>query len=307
MKFSVIIPVREDTAGLAVALDGLREQVRPPDEVLVVNAGDGPLALSGAPTLPFRLTEAGPAFPGRARNVGARLASHQWLVFLDSGTRPVPEWLDSFCLAAEQRPDAELIYGCFVPVLRDGWDWAAAGVYLPPRSAQDAGSYPTTASLCVCRDFWAKTGGMPEDLRAGEDLRFFRDVATRGAVAVFAPGACVAWDLPAGARGHYRRLRRYSAAAWPTELARRWHWPLIRMYAVGLAIVLAASLLHAALAALLPVLAAMRITRNYLRRVRGLPPPLTPAKALRIVAMTGLVDAATMLGIWDSLTSRRSQ
>jgi hypothetical protein len=147
---------------------------------------------------------------------------------------------------------------------------------------------------------------MPEDLRAGEDLQFFRDVANRGAVAVVAPAALVIWDLPAGPLAHYRRLRRYSAATWPTELAQRWHWPLIRMYAAAfVAMVLITPLLHAALLALFPALAAARITANYLSRVRGLPPPLTCARAIRIVAMTGLVDAATLVGIWDALSARR--
>jgi glycosyltransferase involved in cell wall biosynthesis len=307
MKFSVIVPVRNDITGLGVALDGLKQQVCSPDEVLIVNAGDEPLTLPGTTKLPLRVAEAGPAFPGRARNTGARAAAHEWLVFVDGGTRPVPEWLDSFRLAAEQRPDAELIYGCFLPALRDDWDWAAAGVYLPPRPAQDAGSYPTTASLCVRRDFWDSIGGMPEDLRAGEDLLFFRSVAVRGAVAVVTPGARVIWDLPAGAWAHYNRLRLYSAATWPTELAQQWHWPLIRMYAAAMGVVLATPLVHSALPALLLALAAVRITRNYLRRRQGLPPPLTPSRALRIVAMTGLADAATLLGIWDSLTQRRSR
>jgi hypothetical protein len=305
VKSSVIIPVRDDAAGLALALDGLRDQIRPPDEVLVVNASDEPLTLPPASTLPLRVAEAGPGFPGRARNVGALLATNQWLVFLDAGTRPAPEWLDSFHLIAEQRPDAELIYGCFVPVLRDDWDWAAAGVYLPPRSARDAGSYPTAASLCVRRDYWIRTGGMREDLRAGEDLLFFRDVSMRNVVAVVAPGARVSWALPAGPRAHYQRLRRYSAATWPTKLARQWHWPLIRMYAVAFAVAVATPPLHPALLVLLPGLAALRIVRNYLRRVASLPPPLTPSRALRIVAMAGLADAATLLGIWDVLRSGR--
>lgn len=70
MKFSVIIPVRYDAAGLEVALGGLRQQLHLPDEVIVVNASAEPLSPSDAPTLPLRVTEAGPSFPGKARNAG---------------------------------------------------------------------------------------------------------------------------------------------------------------------------------------------------------------------------------------------
>jgi len=301
----VIIPVRDDTAGLEVALDGLRHQLHPPDEVIIANASGKPLPSPRAPKWSLRVIEVGPSFPGKARNAGARAAEHQWLVFLDAGARPTPEWLDSFCLAAEQTPDVQVIYGCYLPNLRDEWDWAAAGVYLPSRPAPDVGCHPTTASLCVRRGFWESTAGMPENLRAGEDLLFFRDVETRRALAVTALGARVVWDLPAGARAHFSRLRRYSAATWPTELARRWHWPLIRMYAAALAMISAMPALHPAFAAVVPALVAVRVARNYHRRMPGLPLALTPIRVLRLAAMTGLVDAATLLGIWDSLSRRQ--
>ena len=48
MRFSVIIPVRDDPVALGVALDGLRLQTHPPDEVIVVNAGPEPLAPVGS-------------------------------------------------------------------------------------------------------------------------------------------------------------------------------------------------------------------------------------------------------------------
>ena len=147
---------------------------------------------------------------------------------------------------------------------------------------------------------------MPENLRAGEDLLFFREVEKSDALSAPAPGARVIWDLPAGARGHYRRLRRYSSATWPTELARRWHWRLIRMYGAALALVSNLPLLHPALAAVLPVLVAVRIARNYRRRMPGLAHALRAMRTLRLVFMTGLVDVATFVGIWDSLSRRQS-
>jgi hypothetical protein len=301
----VIIPVRDDAAGLEVALDGLRHQLHPPDEVIIANASDKSLASPTVAEWSLRVIEVGPSFPGKARNAGARAADNEWLAFLDAGARPTPDWLSSFYLAAEQTPDVQVIYGCYLPNVRDEWDWAAAGVYLPPRLTPDVGCYPTTASLCVRRGFWDSTAGMPENLRAGEDLLFFRDIETRHVLAVTAPRARVVWDLPAGAWAHFRRLRRYSAATWPTELARRWHWPLIRMYAGALAMISVIPVLHPAWAGVVPALVAARVARNYHRRMPGLLPALTPIRVLRLVAMTGLVDAATLLGIWDSLSRRR--
>jgi glycosyltransferase involved in cell wall biosynthesis len=305
VTFSVIVPVRDDPGGLEIALNGLQEQVHAPDEVIIVNASEEPIPQPDVSTLPLRVAQPGRAFPGKARNIGARAATHEWLVFLDAGARPIPEWLENFRLAADRSPAAQVIFGCYVPNLRDEWDWAAAGVYLSPRSAPEQGSYPTAASLCVRRRFWESSGGMAEDLRAGEDLLFFRDLEARRVPTATAPGARVVWDLPSGPRAHHLRLRRYSAATWRTELARQWHWPLIRMYAVALAIAFATPMLHPALGAVVPILVAVRLARNYRRRKPGLPRPLTSTRALRLAIMTGLVDAATFLGIWDSLIERQ--
>lgn len=307
MKFSVILPVRDDPDGLEVALRGLAEQTRRPDEIIIVNASNRPLARPDVAGLALQVVETGSALPGKARNSGARHAAHPWLVFLDAGVQPTPGWLDAFRLAAEQIPEPEVVYGCFVPRLRDDWDYAAAAVYLPPRQAPNAGSFPTTASLCIRRRFWRRIGGMNEDLRAGEDLLFFRSVADRHVVAVSAPDGLVLWELPAGPCAHYRRLRRYSRATWPTRLASQWQWPLLRMYAVALGAAFLSAVLHPVLFLPLVVLVAARILRNYGRRRRGLPGPLTWGRAIRVVTMTALVDAATLLGVWDDLRRRKSE
>jgi hypothetical protein len=304
VNFSVIVPVRDDAPALDVALSGLRQQLHPPDEVIIVNAGAQPLARPMDVTLPLRIVEAGPSLPGRARNEGAKAARSEMLVFLDAGTRPVPGWLDSFRRAARETPDTQVIYGCFVPNLRNEWDCAAAGVYLPARVSPHVGSWPTAASLCIRRELWANTGGMPENLRAGEDLIFIRELQTRGVRAVHAADARVVWDLPSNACGHYRRLRRYSAATWTTDLARQWQWPVIRMYAAGAAALTILPVLHWSLLAVPPFLAVLRVARNYGRRRPGLSWRLTTGRALRLVAMTALVDAATFSGIWDAFCQR---
>ena len=39
-------------------------------------------------------------FPGKARNIGCKLASGEWIAFLDVNTLPAPEWLESSITAA---------------------------------------------------------------------------------------------------------------------------------------------------------------------------------------------------------------
>jgi hypothetical protein len=306
LKVSVVVPIRDDPAGLSVALAGLAEQSRPPDEVILVNAGQGALTMSPAPLLEVRVVGAPGALPGEARNRGAAAASHPWVAFLDAGTRPVPGWLEAFHCALSRAPEARVLYGTYVPLLQDDWDWAAAAAYLAPASAPERGRHPTSASLLVERTVWEALGGMPKDLRAGEDLLFFREVATRGTAVAVVEEAIVRWQLPRGPLGHFRRLRRYSRATWPTALAATWQWPVLRMYAAGAAVVLAAALLQPLVAWVLLAAATLRVARNYRRRRFGLPGRLTLARLWRLGTLTLLADAATLLGVWDSLTRRGS-
>lgn len=305
MQVSVVIPVRDDPDGLALALGGLAQQSSRPDEIIIVDASREPVPLRVPGLESLTMLRIGPALPGQSRNAGARAARHPWLVFLDAGTQPVPGWLASFRSVAGSVPTAQVIYGGYVARLKDGWDWAAAAVYLTAPPAGGTACFPTSASLCIRREAWERLGGMREDLRAGEDLLFFRRVEREGVPTARAPGAQVLWDLPRGASGHFARLRRYSAATWRTPLASSWQLPVLRMYAATLLTAALAIAFHVALLVGVPLLAIIRMTRNYRRRRVALEGPLAPGRILRIVAMTGLADAATLLGVWDAMRQWR--
>ena len=292
--------MRDDPDGLALALDGLAAQARPPDELVIVDAGRRGLRLPDPPPPRLRTVQGGPALPGEARNRGAAAASHPWIAFLDAGTRPTESWLDAFAAASAAHPEARILYGGYVPALKDEWDWAAAACYLGPADAPGASRRPSSASLLVERETWASLGGMRSDLRAGEDLLFFREVAARGVPSAPAPGADVLWQLPRGPLGHFRRLRRYSASTWRTPLASTWQVPVLRMYAASLVLVVLAFVFHVGLLLLLPTAGAARIARNLRRRRRGLAGRLTPARLLRIAVLTLLADLATLLGVLDA-------
>lgn len=91
---SVVIPHYQAEEKLAMTLAGLAAQTHPTLEVIVVDDGsDPPLAIEDPP-LPVRvLHQPRDGFgAGRARNLGARHAGHDIVLFLDADMVPDPGW-----------------------------------------------------------------------------------------------------------------------------------------------------------------------------------------------------------------------
>lgn len=303
MDTTVVIPVRDDPDGLRRSLAGLQRQIVTPDAVLVVNAGDTPLPGCATEGIAIRELRVGPAMPGAARNAGAAIVGTKWLAFLDAGTEPPPSWLAAFSEAADATPEAEVLFGSYVPRMQDDWDWAAIATYLAPPNTAELGRSPTTASMCLRRSTWDRLGGMSDDLRAGEDLIFFERIAACGAKTAVVPKAQVTWDLPAGPSGHYRRLRSYSRATWPTALSRRWQQPVLRMYLTGALAALAFLVSYPPLIGLVGALTVARLVKAVVERWHALPRPATLSRLARIPVMLAVADFATLSGVADEVMS----
>jgi glycosyltransferase involved in cell wall biosynthesis len=304
VRVTVVLPVRNDRAGLVQALTGLARQDCHPDEILVVNAGSQALSPVTLPARQVRILTLGPAFPGAARNLGVSAATTEWVAFLDAGTEPVPGWLGAFKRAAAARPNADVLFGTYTPKLNDEWDWAAAATYLALPFDSAGNRAPTTASLCVRRAAWQRIGGMRDDLRAGEDLLFFLEIAAAQIPTATVPEANVVWTLPRGPAGHFTRLRQYSSATWPTILRKRWQVPLLRMYGLALPLLLGA-VVYRPFLLLAATLGIIRLLKNLLQRRRYLQSGLTLSRLSRLLAMYMLADLGTLAGIWDCLRGRK--
>src|SRR5581483_888972 len=86
VSFSVIIPVYNGAATLARAIESVLGQSRPPSEVIVVDDGstDETARIAAAYDRFIKYVRQPNAGVGAARNAGARIASAEWLAFLDA-------------------------------------------------------------------------------------------------------------------------------------------------------------------------------------------------------------------------------
>ena len=302
---SVAIPARDEEATLAALLDSLLAQTRPPAEILVADGGsrDGTVALARRyADRNVRVLELGPAFPGRGRNAALAAASHDWVALVDAGCVADSGWLEALAGAAGP---ARVVYGHYAPVVETEWDAAQALAIVAPADPRTGWRSPSTASLLLHRSAWTAAGRFPEELRAAEDLVFFRRLEEAALPAARAPGAVVRWRLSPSPCVAFRRLRLYSRHHLAAGLASTWHRRIFAMDAAAVLLLLGA-LAWPWLALPLALGAVARLLRTvWARRANVAAGAFRPDRLLRVAVLLALADAAAWAGLLDLLGERR--
>ncbi|HKV32827.1 MAG TPA: glycosyltransferase [Pyrinomonadaceae bacterium] len=239
MKVSVIVPVRDEEHSIRELLDSLLKQTRPPDEIVITDGG----SVDATPQIideyiqqgaPVRLLRAGPALPGRGRNLGAAAAQFEWLAFTDAGIRLNRDWLETLVARAAQDAVVDIVYGSWEPVTDTFFKECAAIAYVPPPSPRDGivARPRFIASTLLKREAWEKVGGFPEDLRSAEDLLFMDRLEAAGYRAVFEPRAQVHWNLRPTLGTTFKRFLVYSRNNIRAGLFRQWQATIVFRYAI---------------------------------------------------------------------------
>lgn len=113
-RLSIVIPHRNDQAGLRLCLTSLTAQRDPelPFEIIVVDNGSTtpPVELcAGFPDV--RLVMEPTPGPGPARNHGASLAAAELIAFVDADCTPAPDWAGTIVDFMDSHPAVDFIGG----------------------------------------------------------------------------------------------------------------------------------------------------------------------------------------------------
>jgi glycosyltransferase involved in cell wall biosynthesis len=217
MRVSVVIPSRDRPAALDACLTALAQQVDGPDEIVVVDDASvdvgAVVAIVGQRA---RLVRGAGRGPAAARNLGARHATGDLVLFTDDDCRPEPGW--SGALRRRAEAGAEVVAG--PTVVGDG-----AGP--PARAAQVVTNHLVEASLADGVVAFAPTSNLavraevlaelPFDerypLAAGEDRDWCERLAVAGRAIAYEPGAVVRHHPALDLAGFWRQQVRYGRGA----------------------------------------------------------------------------------------------
>ncbi len=220
---SLVIPVRNNQAGLDRFLLALaRIEHRPREVVVVDSASSTPVRLPSVP-LELALLRVGRPGAARARNAGWRAAGGSWILFSDSDCVPTETTLSGYTEAL----DGSVAYAGIARSLHAG---TLASYYdtqqllVPPPNDGQRPCYLVTANTLVHREALASVGGFDDSFprAGGEDIDLAYRLRELGTLS-YAPASVVLHDFSDGLRGFVERCVRYGRGNWLLE--RRHGWP----------------------------------------------------------------------------------
>jgi succinoglycan biosynthesis protein ExoA len=309
---SLVIPVRDESKTLPELFESIAAQTFPPTEVIFVDAGSVdntmPLLQNAARVeTRFRVIEAGPASPGRARNLGIAAASHDWIALTDAGMRLESTWLESLVTVARQSPSADVVFGNYEPVVDSFFERCAALAYVSPKQVRNGHLMrgPAVPSSLLRSEVWSAVGGFP-DSRAAEDLMFIEAIAAKGYHIEYAPTATTWWRLRPTLGATFDRFVTYSR--YNVWMGRQWDWHygVRRIYVLMIPFVVLA-LAHSLWWLLGPLVALCARSFKRIwngREQRGLLWALNPAQFAGVALLLLVIDAATFIG-WAQALARQ--
>lgn len=309
-KVSLVIPVRNEADSIEDLLASIGRQTFAPDEIVIVDGGsiDDTLSILERKAVEdkrLKVIAAGPATPGKGRNIGIASARNEWVALTDAGIRLDENWLAEL---VAKSANTDFVYGNYSPVLRqsnaDGKDsvflTAAAVAYVAPL-APNSTRGRSIASCLLRKKVWEMAGGFP-DLRAAEDLIFMEQCDKLNFASTNAPGAIVYWSLRPDISSTFAKFRLYSKHNVRAGRQWDWHYGIARQYAVLLPFVVLAFIHSFWWIFTLPAWLAARTAKRAVafRRELGSRVLLDP----RIVSMTAflilVIDTATFIGWFEA-------
>lgn len=176
--FSIIVPSYNRKAEIPALLESLKQQTQQAFEVVIVDdCSKDPVVVEGA--YPFAVnvirneTNQGAA---ESRNIGARAAQGQWLLFLDDDDRFMPEKCEKLAETIAQHPDVNFIYHpAKCEMVNEGFTYVTHPIAPDEISverillANKIGGMPMVA---IKKDLFLKIGGLSTALRSLEDYDF---------------------------------------------------------------------------------------------------------------------------------------
>lgn len=175
---SIIIPTLNEEAYLPGLLEAIRQQTRPPLEVIVADAGSSDRTVEIALEAGCRVVPGGR--PARGRNAAAAVAQGDIFLFLDADVLPEPDFL----AGAQEEFERRGLDAATCPVQPLGGNLTDAIFHQIANTVIKVSRpfNPLAPGFCIWsrREMHARIGGFDESLHLSEDHDYVRRVVAQG-------------------------------------------------------------------------------------------------------------------------------
>jgi glycosyltransferase involved in cell wall biosynthesis len=183
-EVSVVIPAYNEENVIVDLLNNLYiNSLRKPNEIILVDtySSDRTVELakkwrnenSGCNLKIIELKSK--AYPGKARNIGVKKASFNYIAFIDCGIVPANDWLSNLMQPFETNETIQVVWGVSYSKAETAWENAFTAIV--ERKNRRKGIVRVVTSSCIKKEAFFQIGMFREDLRAAEDLLYIKAIA----------------------------------------------------------------------------------------------------------------------------------
>ena len=200
---SVIVPVYNNPAGMALLLGALTKQTYPHNSYQVIVADNG--SSDETPDVVDRYVESRPELVRTvaeneiqgsyaARNKGIAAARGEILAFIDSDCDPAPDWIEQGVLALDAQSAAAgggRVEFTFKDETPNVYEYLDSARKLNQKYYVEASGFAATANFFARKELFDRHGLFRSDLVSGGDYEFGRRITRAGETLVYMPDAVV--------------------------------------------------------------------------------------------------------------------
>jgi len=211
MKFSIIIPCKNDSSYLRACLKSIRKMNYSNYEVIVIP--DEKINLKGIRVIPLK------AGPAEKRDLGVKKAKGSIIAFIDDDAYPDKDWLNN-CLKYFKK-GFSVVGGPQITPKEDSFFQKLSGFTLSSRmvggmrSRYEATSSPfeiddwPSVNLLIKKFVFNKVGGFDSTYYPGEDTKLCLDIINAGYKMTYAPDVVVYHHRRPGLISHLKQINNY--------------------------------------------------------------------------------------------------
>ena len=198
---SIIIPTHNVSEWIAETLATVLTQSFPKERIEIIVVDDGSSdntceivrAILDVQDMMFQVISIVQGGPSRARNIGWKASTGQWLQFLDGDDLLHPSKIEKQVLAASEFSSAAVVYSSWARYTCSFSEWTCKELVLPSIGSEApvdlicSGNFIATGSQLFSRRWIEKVGGFDEKYRLIEDVDLLVRIAIYGGQFLFVP------------------------------------------------------------------------------------------------------------------------